>query len=98
MGIQEVLTAPQSPWQIACAERLIGSMRRECFDHVIVVSEAGLRRILTQYLAYYHQSRTHLALDKDAPWPRPVSPSALGSVVAIPQVGGLHHRYDRCAA
>jgi putative transposase len=98
MGIQEVLTAPHSPWQNAYAERLIGSMRRECLDHVIVVSEAGLRSILTEYVAYYHQSRTHLALDKDSPWPRPVAPSALGSVVAIPQVGGLHHRYDRRAA
>jgi putative transposase len=98
MGIQEVLTAPRSPWQNAYVERLIGSMRRECLDHVIVVSEAGARRVLTAYVAYYHHSRTHLALDKDSPWPRPVTPSALGSVAAIPQVGGLHHRYDRRAA
>jgi transposase InsO family protein len=98
MGIQEVLTAPRSPWQNAYAERLIGSVRRECLDHVSVWSETGLRRILTSYIAYYHESRTHLALAKDSPQPRPVVPSALGVVVATPQVGGLHHRYDRRAA
>jgi putative transposase len=98
MGIQEVLTAPRSPWQNAYAERLIGSVRRECLDHVIVWSETGLRRILPSYIVYYHESRTHLALEKDSPQPRPVVPSALGAVVATPQVGGLHHRYDRRAA
>jgi transposase InsO family protein len=98
MGIQEVLTAPRSPWQNAYAERLIGSVRRECLDHVSVWSETGLRRILTSYIAYYHESRTHLALAKDSPQPRPVVPSALGVVVATPQVGGLHHRYDRRGA
>jgi transposase InsO family protein len=98
MGIHEVLTAPRSPWQNAYAERLIGSIRRECLDHVIVVNEIGLSRILTQYLAYYHRSRTHLSLAKDAPQPRPIAPPALGPIVAIPQVGGLHHRYDRRAA
>jgi len=98
MGINEVLTAPRSPWQNAYAERLIGSIRRECLDHVIVVNEAGLSRMLTRYLAYYHQSRTHLSLAKDSPHPRPIAPPTLGPVVAIPQVGGLHHRYNRRAA
>jgi transposase InsO family protein len=98
MGIHEVLTAPRSPWQNAYAERLIGSIRRECLDHVIVVNEIGLSRILTQYLEYYHESRTHLSLAKDSPRPRPIAPSRLGRVVASPQVGGLHHRYDRRAA
>jgi hypothetical protein len=83
---------------LAYVERLIGSIRRECLDHVIVVNEAGLSRLLTRYLAYYHQSRTHLSLAKDSPHPRPIAPPTLGPVVAIPQVGGLHHRYNRRAA
>jgi transposase InsO family protein len=98
MGINEVRTAPRSPWQNAYAERLIGSIRRECLDHVIVVSEPGLRRVLHRYVEYYERSRTHLALEKDTPLHRPIAPSARGSVVAIPQVGGLHHRYERRAA
>jgi transposase InsO family protein len=98
MGIHEVLTAPRSTWQNAYAERVIGSIRRECLDHVIVVNEIGLSRILTQYLVYYHESRTHLSLAKDTPQPRLVAPPTHGLVVAIPQVGGLHHRYDHRAA
>jgi transposase InsO family protein len=98
MGIQEVRTACRSPWQNAYAERVIGSIRHECLDHVIVVNEAGLSRVLNRYLAYYHQSRTHLSLAKDSPDPRPISPPTLGPVIAIPQVGGLHFRYDRRAA
>ena len=86
------------PWQNADAERLIGSIRRECLDHVIVVNETGLSRVLGRYLTYYHQSRTHLSLAKDSPKPRPIAPPTLGPVVALPQVGGLHHRYDRRAA
>jgi putative transposase len=97
MGIEEVLTAPRSPWQNAYAERFIGSVRRECLDHVIVLSAAGLRRILKSYIAYYTESRTHLALEKDAPQSRAVCPPSIGSVHAIPQVGGLHHRYERRA-
>ena len=85
-------------WQYAYAERLIGHIRRECLDHVIVVNENGLVRVLSQYLVYYHQSRTHLSLAKDSPRSRPIAPPTLGHVVAIPQVGGLHHRYDRRAA
>jgi putative transposase len=98
MGIHEVLTAPRSPWQNAYAERVIGSIRRECLDHVIVVNETGLARVLSRYLAYYHHSRTHLSLAKDSPKRRPIARPAIGPIVAIPQVGGLHHRYDRQAA
>jgi putative transposase len=98
MGIHEVLTAPQSPWQNAYVERFIGSIRRECLDHVIVISEAGLRRVLKTYFDYYDRSRTHLALGKDAPAHRAIQPPALGKVIEIPQVGGLHHRYERRAS
>jgi putative transposase len=98
LGIREVLTAPQSPWQNAYVERLIGSIRRECLDHVIVLNESGLRRILKSYFEYYERSRTHLSLEKDAPISRPVQPLGTGRIVGIPQVGGLHHRYERVAA
>jgi hypothetical protein len=87
MGIDEVLTAPRSPWQNAYAERLIGSLRRECLDHLIVFNEAGLRRVLSGYLKYYQHSRTHLSLGKDAPIPCPFVMPTDGQVVAIPQVG-----------
>jgi len=98
MGICEVLTAPQSPWQNPFAERLIGSIRRECLSHVLVLSERHLRRILIHYFAYYHRARTHLALDKDAPDVRPVELPNAGRIVEISEVGGLHHRYVRFAA
>lgn len=98
MGIEEVLTAVRSPWQNAYAERLIGSIRRECLDHVIVANERGLRRVLRAYVEYYLKSRTHLSLAKDSPISRPVAPPADGDIVAIPQVGGLHRRYERRAA
>ena len=98
MGIGEVLTAPSSPWQNPFVERLIGSVRRECLDHVLVLSEPHLRRILTAYFAYHHRARTHLSLHKDAPDARPLEPPEAGRVVALPEVGGLHHRYVRQAA
>ena len=98
MGIEEVLSSPRSPWQSAYVERVIGTIRRECLDHVIVLNEASLYRHVKSFLAYYHESRTHLSLAKDPPDPRPVHPPELGAVVAIPQVGGLHHRYERRAA
>jgi len=98
MGITEVLAAPRSPWQNAYAERLVGSIRRECLDHVIVLGEKHLRRILRSYFDYYQESRTHLSLGKDAPSTRVVQPPELGAVVELPQVGGLHHRYERRAA
>ena len=98
MAIQEVLSAPRSPWQRAYVERVIGTIRRECLDHVIVFGEAALYQHVKRFMHYYHESRTHLSLAKDAPEPRPVYPPILGPVVAIPQVGGLHHRYERRAA
>ncbi len=98
MGIEEVKTAPRSPWQNCYVERLIGSIRRDCLDHVIVINEQYLRRILEEYFLYYHHSRTHLSLDKDCPERREVEPPQMGKVIALPQVGGLHHRYTRRAA
>jgi putative transposase len=98
MGMRDVLTAPRSPWQNAYVERFIGSVRRECLDHVIVMTADGLRRVLRAYIEYYEQSRTHLSLSKDSPIPRPIAAPADGRVVAIAQVGGLHHRYERQAA
>src|SRR6266849_5398473 len=99
MGIREVLTAPRSPWQNPyAAERFIGSLRRECLDHVIVLNEASLRHIIRSYFQYYERSRTHLALEKDAPESRAIQPPELGVVVELSQVGGLHYRYKRRAA
>jgi transposase InsO family protein len=98
LGIDEVLTAPHSPWQNPFAERLIGSIRRECLNHVLVLGERHVRRILVRYFDYYHQARTHLSLDKDAPDVRSVEFLEAGRIVAIPEVGGLHHRYVRRAA
>jgi putative transposase len=98
LGITEVLTAPQSPWQNPFVERLAGSIRRECLDHVIVLGEKHLRRILRSYFDYYLSSRTHLSLAKDAPATRVVQGPEVGEIVEIPQVGGLHHRYERRAA
>ena len=97
MGIEEVPTAPQSPWQNPYAERLIGSIRREFLDHCIVLNERHLHRILRSYFEYYHGSRTHLSLDRNSPIKREVEPPDRGSVITIPQVGGLHHRYCRAA-
>jgi len=96
--MHEILTAPRSPWQNPYCERLVGSIRRECLDHVLILNEASLRRILKSYRAYYLRSRTHLALGKDPPESRPVQPPELGPVVELPEVGGLHHRYERRAA
>ena len=99
MGITEVITAPRSPWQNPYVERLIGSVRRECLDHVIIFSERHLRRVLSSYFQYHHEARTHLSLDKDCPRPRRVQlPSAGHNIIAFPEVGGLHHRYERRAA
>jgi len=98
MGIEQVLTAPRSPWQNPYCERVIGTLRRDCLNHVIVLGEQHLRRILRKYLEYYHGSRTHLALDKDAPASRERESTDDGKVIALPMVGGLHHRYTRRAA
>jgi transposase InsO family protein len=98
MGITEVITAPHSPRQNAYVERVIGSIRRECLDHVVIFKERHLRRVLSSYVDYYQHTRTHLSLDKDCPDPRRIMPRRIGKVIAIPLVGGLHHRYERFAA
>jgi len=98
LGIEQVLTSPHSPWQNPYVERLIGSIRRECLDHMIILNERHLRRVLREYLDYYHRSRTHMGLDKDCPETRAVEPSSMGPVQSEPVLGGLHHRYTRRAA
>ena len=97
MGIEEVVTAARSPWQNPYAERLIGSVRRECLDLVIVLGEEHLRRILREYFRYYHEVRPHQSLERNSPVPREVDLPANGGVISIPLVGGLHHRYLRAA-
>jgi putative transposase len=97
LGITEVVSRPLSPWQSPYVERVIGSIRRECLDHVIILNQRHLRRTLHAYLAYYHRSRTHLGLNKDAPDGRPARVPS-GPIIVSPEVGGLHHRYDRQAA
>ena len=98
LSIEEVLTAPRSPWQNPFVERLIGSIRRECLNHVIILNQPHLKRILCSYFQYYHSARTHLSLDKQSPTPRNVQSFDQGKVVALPHVGGLHHEYVRRAA
>jgi transposase InsO family protein len=98
MGIKQVLSAPRSPWQRAYVERVIGSIRRACLDHVLVFSEGSLRRTLTAYSTYYHHWRTHLSLGKDAPEPRRTQWPIEGPVREVREVGGLHHHYERRAA
>jgi transposase InsO family protein len=93
MGIRDKPIAPASPWQNGFAERLIGSIRRECVDHMIVLGEAHLRRILTKYAAYYNELRTHRSLDKDAPNHRAIQHR--GDIASVPILGGLHHHYCR---
>jgi transposase InsO family protein len=97
MGIRQILTAPRAPWQNPFVERLIGSIRRECLDHFLILNEAHLRRFLRAYLAYYNTARPHQSLDNNSPQPRVVEPSPCGRIIAIPQVGGLHHVYQRAA-
>ena len=93
MGIRDRPTAPRSPWQNGYAERLIGSIRRECLDHVMVFGERHLRHVLGAYQQYYNGTRTHLALAKDSPLKRSVQ--AIGSILPLPILGGLHHHYVR---
>jgi putative transposase len=97
LGMTEILIAPRAPWQNPFAERLIGSIRRECLDHVIVINERHLRRLLHSYLAYYNPTRPHQSLHNEGPHPREVQTPAGGRIVAIRQVGGPHHRYQRAA-
>ena len=112
LGIDEVITAPatarllpracyrasRSPWQNPYVERVIGSIRRDCLDHMIIINERHLRRTLRNYFDYYHSCRTHLSLNKDPPDSRAVESVEYGNIVALPRVGGLHHRYTRIAA
>jgi len=98
LDIGEAVIAPRAPWQNAYAERVIGSIRRECLDHVVVIGERHLKGILSEYVGYYNGTRTHLSLTKDAPEPRSVQPPSRGRVVEVPRVGGLHHEYFRRAA
>jgi transposase InsO family protein len=98
MGIKQVLSAPRSPWQRAYVERVIGTIRRECLDHLIVFNERSLHRQLQAFVEYYHRSCVHLALNKDAPEPRPIQQPESGRIVSIPVLGGLHRRYERRAA
>ena len=97
IGIEEAGTAPRSPWQNAFVEPMIGSIRRECLDQVIVLSGAHLLRILAEYFESYHTSRAHQSLDGDSPVPREVRPRDRGQVVGTPVLGGLHHAYRRAA-
>ena len=98
LELEEVVTARGSPWQNPYCERVIGTLRRECLDHVIAINERQLQRVVTTYAGYYNRSRTHLSLEKDAPEGRKKCSDSSGVVVAYPEVGGLHHRYDRMAA
>ena len=95
--IRQVITAPSAPWQNPFVERVIGSIRRECLDHFIILSEAHLRRLLRAYVVYYNTTRPHQSLDNNSPQPRAIEPPPGGRIIAIPQVGGLHHRYQRAA-
>jgi len=98
MGIHQVLIARRSPWQTPYVERVIGSIRRECLAHVVVLSERHLRRVLADYLAHYHSWRCHRSLEMDCPLPRPVQPPEVGEVVEVVEPGGLHRHYERRAA
>jgi len=97
IGIREVLTAPGAPWQNPFAERVIDSIRRECLNHFLVLNERHLHRLLRAYRVYYNASRPHQALDQNSPHPRDSEPPFRGRIVAIPHLGGLHHRYQRAA-
>ena len=97
MGIDEVLIAPRSPWQNPYAERVIGSIRRDCLDHFIILGKTHLGRILREYVDYYNKARPHLSLNRNSPLPREVEPPVKGTVIAVPYLNGLHHKYARAA-
>lgn len=98
MGITEVITAPHSPWQNACVERVIGSIRRECLDHIVIFNERQLRRVLSLYIRSLPMHPHSSFARQGSSGPAPIIPRRIGKVVAISQVGGLHHRYERLAA
>ncbi len=97
MGIEQVITTVRSPWQNPFAERLIGSIRRECLDHLIIINESHLRHTLSGYFDYYHEARPYQSLTHNSTHPREIEPPSKGQIIAIPQVGGLHHHYRRAA-
>jgi hypothetical protein len=96
MGMEELLTAPRSPWQNPYTKRPIGSIRRDCLNHFVILNARHRKRARASYFGYHHDSRTHLGLDQQCPFPRQVS--SIGRITAIPRLGGLHHRYERVAA
>jgi len=98
LGIRQLRIAPRSPWQNGFAERFVGTLRRELLDQVIVFGERHLLHLVRQHVRYYNEDRPHMSLDGDAPVTRAVEPKQIGKVVALPRVGGLHHRYIRRAA
>ena len=98
LAIEQIVIAPRAPWQNGYCERVIGTLRRECLDHVIALNGNHLRRVLKEYMAYYHESRTHLGLEKDSPEPRAIQSRDVGAVECEPVLGGMHHRYYREAA
>jgi transposase InsO family protein len=98
LGMEQKLIAARWPWQNPFVERLIGSIRRECLDHVLVLHAGHLHRVLADYFDYFHRHRPHRGLNQDCPEPRPIEPPDQGKIIALPVVGGLHHRYTRQAA
>ena len=98
LGMMEILTAHRSPWQNPYADRAIGSIRREWLDHIIVLGPRHLKRVLTQYVGYYNEVRTHLSLYKDSPDRRPIQPADQGRIIELKKVGGFHHQYTRKVA
>jgi transposase InsO family protein len=98
IGLEPVRISFRSPWQNGVAERWVGSCRRDLLDHIVPLNEPHLKRLLSEYVAYYHNDRTHLGLDKDTPLERPIANANQDCVIlSLPRVGGLHHRYDRAA-
>jgi transposase InsO family protein len=98
LGVQQLRIAPRSPWQNGYAERLVGTLRRELTDHLIVLSERHLRRCVREYARFYNEDRPHMSLNDDSPAGRAVEPPEAGNIIALPRLGGLHHRYTRRAA
>jgi transposase InsO family protein len=97
LGVRQIRISPRSPWQNGYAERWVGTLRRELLDHVIVLGERHLLRLVRQHVAYYNSDRPHMSLGGDSPVTRDVEPPTAGKVIALPRVGGLHHRYSRAA-
>jgi putative transposase len=97
LGIEQVVTSPRSPWQNGYAERFVGTLRRELLDHIIVLNERHLLRLVRQHASYYNADRPHMSLDRDAPMARAIQPPSRGRIISLPRIGGLHHRYSRAA-